>query len=76
MPFFQDGVNLVRAWLESRSDGGPRTETERDVEVGTDTETEIGGDGADPTETGSAADGDPTRSAQTDGGPRSDSRRR
>ncbi|GAB7118013.1 carboxylate--amine ligase [Natrinema pallidum] len=76
VPFFQDGVNLVRAWLESRSDGEPRPETERDVEVGTDTETEIGGDGADPTETGSAADGDPTRSAQTDGGPRSDSRRR
>ncbi|QCS43724.1 carboxylate--amine ligase [Natrinema versiforme] len=76
VPFFQDGVNLVRAWLDSRSDEDHATETERDAETRAEIETELGDGGAEPTEAGPSADGDPTRSAQTDGGSRSDSRRR
>ncbi|WP_226042573.1 carboxylate--amine ligase [Natrinema sp. DC36] len=70
VPFFQDGVNLVRAWLDSRSDAEPPAETEANVE------TEIADeDGTETADTSPTVDGDSTRSAQTDGGSPSDSRR-
>lgn len=76
VPFFQDGVNLVRAWLDSRSDEDPATETERDAETRAEIETEIGDGGTVSSEERPPSDGDSTRSAQTDGGSRFDSRRR
>ncbi|MFC6765616.1 carboxylate--amine ligase [Natrinema soli] len=70
VPFFQDGVNLVRAWLDGRSDAEPPAETEAAIE------TEIADeDGTETADTSSTAEGDSTRSAQTDGGSPSDSRR-
>ncbi|WP_090621211.1 carboxylate--amine ligase [Natrinema salaciae] len=66
VPFVQDGMNLVRAWLDSRSDADPPAETEPDVEPGTGV---AGDDGEAPTDTSQPLDGDVTRSAQTDGGP-------
>ncbi|MBZ6494755.1 carboxylate--amine ligase [Natrinema longum] len=71
VPFFQDGVNLVRAWLETQSDSDSPTETEIEIEDGTVVESD---DRAEPTDTNPVAEGDPTRSAQTDGGSRSESR--
>ena len=69
VPFFQDGVNLVRAWVDSRSDAEPPAETESDIEADAElgTEPERPG-GAEPSGAKPAADGESTRSAQTDGG--------
>ncbi|WP_254522380.1 carboxylate--amine ligase [Natrinema caseinilyticum] len=72
VPFFQDGVNLVRAWLHSRAG------SDRSAGAPTDAmaETEPPDDGrAESTETSPSVDGDATRSIQTDGGSRSGSRR-
>ncbi|SEW22112.1 carboxylate--amine ligase [Natrinema salifodinae] len=74
VPFFQDGVNLVRAWLDSRSEAAQTAAGEPGTEIPTEDETEHPEDaGAEPTETSSTAEGEPTRSAQTDGGPQSES---
>jgi len=70
VPFFQDGVNLVRAWLDSRSNAEPPAETEASIETELADE-----DGTESADTSPTADGDSTRSAQTDGGSPSDSRR-
>ena len=67
VPFFQDGVNLVRAWLGERSDSGVPDQTE------TSLESELTDDGVEPTETKPGTDEESTRSAQTDGGQPSDS---
>ena len=66
VPFFQDGVNLVRAWLDGRADGGMPDQTE------TSLESELTDD-VDPTETNPGPDEESTRSAQTDGGQPPDS---
>ncbi|MDF9745656.1 carboxylate--amine ligase [Natrinema salsiterrestre] len=70
IPFVQDGVNLLREWFDGGSGEGA-AEAEPTLEA--DVETEIADDGAEPAESSPAADGEPTRSAQTDGGGRSDS---
>ncbi|QLG50448.1 carboxylate--amine ligase [Natrinema halophilum] len=71
VPFFQDGVNLVRAWLHSRSDADQPAEAAPEAMA----ETGRPDDGrTESTETSPTVDGDSTRSAQTDGGPRSESR--
>ncbi|WP_226482004.1 carboxylate--amine ligase [Natrinema amylolyticum] len=75
VPFFQDGVNLVRAWLDSRSDEDEEEAAATDANLETEIEPEIADDATESTETEPVADGDPTRSAQTDGGSTSDSRR-
>ncbi|MDS0473691.1 carboxylate--amine ligase [Natrinema sp. 1APR25-10V2] len=77
VPFFQDGVNLVRAWLESTSTTeSSAVSTDIDAADGAEPERgPAGGDGAEPTDADLAADGDPTRSAQTDGGSPSESKR-
>ncbi|ELZ25516.1 carboxylate--amine ligase [Natrinema limicola] len=67
VPFFQDGVNLVQAWLDGRSDGGIPDQTETSLEP------ESTDDGVEPTETKPGADEESTRSAQTDGGRSPDS---
>ncbi|WP_254765176.1 carboxylate--amine ligase [Natrinema marinum] len=80
VPFFQDGVNLVRAWLRSTATDRSVTTsgtvgTEFDTAAEADAERERAPeDGAKSSDADLAADGDPTRSAQTDGGDRSDSR--
>ncbi|QLK27868.1 carboxylate--amine ligase [Natrinema zhouii] len=69
VPFFQDGVNLMRAWLDSRSDAEPPAETEANREPDL-----ADGDDAGPPERRPSADEESTQSAHTDGGSPSDSR--
>lgn len=75
VPFFQDSVNLVRAWLNSHaeSDRPAGATTEAMAETGRPDDGRA--ESTETSETSPSVDGDSTRSVQTDGGSQSHSRR-